>query len=552
MRLRFSLLILTLAAGQAVEPVHQLDVKISMRDGVRLAANVYRPPGVSKAPALLVRTPYNKGTELLPGYKSFVDRGYAVIVQDVRGRYASEGVFRPLEQEPKDGYDTLDWLARQPWCDGNIGMMGGSYLGIVQWKVALLNHPNLKAISPVVSGYDDYRDRFYSTGGALKLGGRLQWMRENLRVRGYQPPEFDRFIFHLPLRTIDRLVTGETSEMMQRALDHPAYDTFWQKISTRDQIARIQIPVLSFGGWYDNFAQSDLEAFTAVQANGGTIHTIIGPWPHNMSIKFPAVDFGPDSGAPVRAMQIEWFDRWLRGKRLAQARAPLRIFVMGENRWREENEWPLARANATPYYLHSKGILAANPPGREKPDRYTYDPANPAPTVGGAVCCNPKVFPWGPIDQRTVETRPDILSYTSAVLAHDVEVTGPVKLILYLATTAPDTDFTAKLVDVFPDGSARNLTDGILRLRYRDSIEKPALAKPGESYRVTIDAGVTSNVFLKGHRIRLEVSSSNFPRFDRNPNTGRSIANETELRKAEQTVYHDRTRPSHLVLPVVD
>ncbi len=252
----------------------------------------------------------------------------------------------------------------------------------------------------------------------------------------------------------------------------------------------------------------------------------------------------------------------LRGRESAMiSRPPVRIFVMGINEWREEREWPLARARLTPFYLTGKlaanslkgrGELSNNKPRKEIPDQFIFDPRNPVPTQGGAVCCNPTVYPWGPMDQRKVESRPDVLVYTTGVLKKPVEVTGPVRVVLYASTSAPDTDFTAKLVDVFPDGSARNLTDGILRLRYRESLEKPAPPLiPGQPYQITVDAGVTSNVFLKGHRIRLEISSSNFPRFDRNPNTGRPMAEETELRKTTQTVYHDRVRASYVLLPIV-
>ena len=541
--------------------VKHLNARVPMRDGVRLSANVFRPDVKTRVPTILIRTPYGKGSDLPLGYQPFVDRGYAVVMQDVRGRYASEGGFRPLT-EGADGYDTLDWIAIQPWSDGKIGMIGGSYLGIAQWKVALLNNPHLKAISPVVSGYDDYRDRFYSTGGAMKLGHRLLWLRENLRAPGYKPPEFDRYVLHLPVRTSDRAAAGQTLAVWQQSIDHPADDSFWQSISVRAQIGRVHVPVLSFGGWYDNYVQSDLEAYSALSARSASNRVVIGPWPHNMSIPFPDVDFGPHSSAAVRTMQLDWMDYWLRGKESAMmSRPPVRIFVMGINEWREEREWPLARAKPTPYYLTGKlaantlkggGELSKNKPRNEVSDQFVFDPRNPVPTQGGAVCCNPKVYPWGPMDQRTVESRTDVLVYTSGVLKKPVEVTGPVRVVLYASTSAPDTDFTAKLVDVFPDGSARNLTDGILRLRYRESLEKPAPpAVPGQAYQVTVDAGVTSNVFLKGHRIRVEISSSNFPRFDRNPNTGRPVAEETELRKATQTVYRDRTRASYILLPIV-
>jgi len=537
-----------------------------MRDGLRLSANVFRPAGAARLPAILVRTPYGKGSVLTPNYRAFVESGYAVVIQDVRGRYDSEGRFEPLRQEPADTDDTLNWIARQSWSNGRIGMMGGSYLGIVQWRAALLGNPHLKAIFPVVSGCDDYTDRFYSTGGALKLGQRLWWIAANLRAPGFAPADFSKYILHLPLRSADRAATGQSIEFFRDALDHPAYDSFWQAVSTRERLDRVRVPVFSVGGWYDNFVQSDLEAFRRMRANRRPHRILIGPWPHNTSAGFPGVHFGPEARVPLRKFQLEWFDYWLKspaaGREAAPAvlHPPARIFVMGANRWRDEQEWPLVRARATPFYFSSRGhantldgdgLLQARPPRKEAPDRFVYDPRHPVPTAGGAVCCNPGVFPWGPMDQRAVEKRPDVLVYTSRPLKQDLEVTGPVRVVLYVSTSAPDTDFTAKLADVFPDGLARNLTDGILRLRYRQSLEKPLLASPGEVYAITIDAGVTSNVFLKGHRIRLEISSSNFPRFDRNPNTGGAIADARELRTATQTVYHDRPRPSHLLLPVV-
>ena len=534
-----------------------------MRDGVHLAASVFLPPLGSehaRLPAILVRTPYGRGATITPNYQAFVDHGYAVVVEDVRGRYESEGVFQPLQQEPADGDDTLNWIARQPWSDGKIGMVGGSYLGIVQWKAALLNNPHLKAIFPVVSGADDYRDRFYSPGGALKLGHRLEWMSENQRAPGYHP-DFSKYTLHLPLRTADIVATGWTSEMYREALDHPAYDSFWRAISTREQIQKVHIPVFSIGGWYDNFVESDLEAYAALHKNSGLNRILIGPWAHNMSYQFEGASFGPEAAVPIRTLQLEWFDQWLMGKDTPLlSQPPVKIFVMGANKWREERQWPPEEARERKLFLVSSGkantlngdgALDEKPKWHVSEDSYVFDPRDPAPTLGGALCCNPLVFPWGPKDQRPVEKRNDVLVYTTRPLKEEVEAIGPVKVVLYVATSARDTDFTAKLVDVFPDGYARNLTDGLLRLRYRNSLEKPELAQAGEVYRITLDAGVTSNVFLKGHRIRVEISSSNFPRFDRNPNTGGPIADEIRLRPAIQTVYHDRERPSHVVLLVM-
>jgi len=547
----------------AFEP--EINVNVRMRDGVELSANILRPVGGGRVPTLLVRTPYDKGDDIAPFYRGFARRGYAVVIQDVRGRFDSQGVFDPLRQEAADTEDTLNWIARQSWSNRRIGMLGGSYLGIVQWKAALLNNPYLKAIFPAVSGCDDYFDRFYSRGGAMKLGQRLEWMAENLRAPGYFKPDFRRFVLNLPLRTSDRAATGHAVDFYQHALDHPSYDEYWKALSVRERLDRIHTPVFAVGGWYDNFVESDLEAFRLMRKNGRTHRLIVGPWAHNMSPDFPGVNFGPEARLPIQRYQVEWFDTWVKGDPArdahpAIANPPLRIFVMGANRWRDEEEWPLSRARTTSFFLASRGRantaggdgrLERGEPRGAAPDRFVYDPADPAPTAGGPVCCNPRVLPAGPLDQRAVEQRRDVLVYSTAPLPHDLEVTGPIEVTLYVSTSQPDTDFTAKLVDVYPDGRALNLTDGIVRLRYREGLDKPALARPNRVYPIAIDAGVTSNVFAKGHRIRLEVSSSNFPRFDRNPNTGRAIAEEKELRPAKQVVYHSRRYPSRIDLPVV-
>ncbi len=534
-----------------------------MRDGVALSANVFLPPAAIRVPALLVRTPYGKGSALSSTYLPFLRAGYAMVIQDVRGRGRSGGTFRPLHQEVEDGHDTLDWIADQRWSNGRIGMVGGSYLGIAQWQAATSGNPYLKAISPAVSGDDEYEDRFYSRGGALKLGHRLSWIAENLRAPGFSVPAFSKYLLHLPLRTSDQAAAGRSSPLFQEALSHPTYDLFWRSVSTREHLADVQVPVLAFGGWYDNFVENDLDAFQRLRALSREVRLVIGPWPHDMNYKFPGFDFGPEASVLVRRLQVAWFDQWVRPAEPdfdAPAGQPLRIFVMGVNQWRDEDEWPLSRARETAFYFSSggrangvggDGLLLDRHPARGVPDRFTYDPRKPVPTKGGAVCCDPKIFPWGPMDQRAIEKRQDVLVYTSGALKQDLEVTGVIRVLLWASTSAPDTDFTAKLVDVYQDGRAVNLTDGILRLRYRDSLERPSLARPGAVYPLTIDAGVTSNVFRKGHRIRVEISSSNFPRFDRNPNTGGPIADETELRTAQQAIYHDAQRPSHIVLPVI-
>ena len=539
-------------------------VRVPMRDGIHLDSNVYSPKETARRPVLLVRTPYGKADALFRGYQLFIDHGYTIVVQDVRGRGSSEGAFDALDQEGPDGYDTVDWIARQNWSNGRVGMLGSSYLGIAQWKTALLNNKRLLAIFPLVSGDDDYRDRFYSTGGALKLGHRLSWLSDNLHAPAFRAPEFAEYTNHLPTRTSDRASSGQALAVWQEALNHPSYDDFWKRISVRENIARIKTPVFSVGGWYDNYVESDLDAFADLQRLKRPSRILIGPWAHDISYKFADVDFGLHATANIRQRQLEWFDRWLKpGETFpasAWSDAPVRIFVMGRNEWRDEREWPLARTRYTPLYLSGKGHangpradgkLEWSTPRRERSGTFVYDPYHPVPTMGGAVCCNPKVLPWGPLDQRAIERRPDVLVYSTAPLKDALEVTGLVRVVLYASTTAPDTDFSAKLIDVFPDGTARNLTDGLLRLRYRNGLEHAMPVRPGEIFPVTIDAGVTSNVFGIGHRVRLEVSSSNFPRFDRNPNTGRPVAEETTLRVARQTVHFGRRYASHILLPVI-
>jgi predicted acyl esterase len=549
------------ATVSSLPPSGQLHVRITTRDGVHLDTNIFRPRAPSRVGTVLFRTPYGKGDGLPPGYSQFIDHGFAVVTQDVRGRSASEGVFDSLNHEGQDGYDTIEWIARQPWSNGRVGMAGGSYRGIVQWKAAVLDNPHLKAICPVVAGWNDYTDRFYSRGGALKLEHRLVWLSENLAAPGFRPPPLASFISHLPLRTIDRVSTGRTIGFYQSVLNHPTYDSFWKNLSVSDRIDRVNAAAFIAGGWYDNYVESDLDAFSALQRKGTPARIVIGPWAHNMSSHFRGINFGEQAWAPIRSYQAAWFDQWLNATPTKAATpAPVRIFVMGANQWRDEQEWPLKRTCYRPLYLsgggHANsaagdGQLVWNGAASSSFDRFLYDPRAPVPTTGGALCCDPSVLPWGPMDQSAIERRPDVLIYTSEPLRSDLEVTGTVRAALWVSTDAPDTDFTAKLVDVSADGTTRNVMDGILRLRYREGLEKVELARPGAVYPISIDVGVTSYIFPPRHRLRLEISGSNFPRFDRNPNTGRPIADETMLRPARDTVLHGPRYPSHLLLPVI-
>jgi putative CocE/NonD family hydrolase len=545
-------------------PAEQLGVSVPMRDGINLAADLFFPRASGRWPVVLVRTPYNRKAPAMTSYRFFSRRGYAVVIEDVRGRYASQGVLGTTQQEGPDSRDTLHWITQQPWSDGRVVMVGSSYLGIANWWAAVERDPKLITISPMCSGDDEYTDRFYSSGGALQIGHRLSWLAENLTPPSQVRPLFNSYIGHIPLVTADIAATGIILPAWRTALAHPSDDAYWKALSIREKLNQVSIPVLSFGGWFDEYAESDLDAFSRLAKRHQTIETWIGPWSHNPGTKFPTLDFGSEANLPIRSKQAAWFDRWVKGASSASEIQPgnalLHIFVMGTNTWREEHEWPLARMRLTPVYLTSRGhansvngdgALEWQPVRKAPPDQFTYDPKNPVPTRGGAICCDPVLLPPGPLDQSAIEQRPDVLVYTSAPLNSDLEVTGPIRVVLYVSTSVNDTDFTAKLVDVEPGGRPLLVTDGIERLRYRLSLSQPVFVKKNEPYQVSIDAGVTSYVFAPGHRIRVEVSSSNFPRFDRNMNSVMPNAYETKFTKARQTILHAKGYPSEILLPVI-
>ncbi|HMF74888.1 MAG TPA: CocE/NonD family hydrolase [Bryobacteraceae bacterium] len=560
------LLLITLAPAQITrrdspQTEKSAVVSIPMRDGVRLAADLFLP-GAGRWPTVLVMTPYGRTGSATRTYRYFLSRGYAVVIEDMRGRYGSRGVFSTVTQSGPDGNDTIDWIAGQAWSNGRVAMAGSSYLGLVQWWTALEDNPHLLAISPMNSGNDEYIDRYYSAGGALQLGHRLLWLAENENSPSRPLSRPDAYIRNLPLRTSDLLATGTIVPYWRSALDHPSYDDYWKQRSVRRKLDQLNVPVLSLGGWFDAYAESDLDAFSRLALKRKSAETWIGPWGHNPGLKFPTLDFGPQANIGIRGRQADWFDKWLKRNVGASIHEQplLHIFIMGPNVWREEHEWPLARTRYTPLYLTSAGTANSSAgtgflrwqPVRAAPhDSFFYDPKNPVPTVGGAICCEPKIFPPGPLNQAEVERRSDVLVYTSAPLNEEIEVTGPVRTILYISTSANDTDFTAKLVDVQPSGRPLLVTDGMQRLRYRLSLDRPVFVKRNQVYQVSVDCGVTSYVFSAGHRIRLEVSSSNFPRFDRSLNSTGSNADQTKPTKAKQTVFHEKGYPSAVILPVI-
>ncbi|MCL5998615.1 MAG: CocE/NonD family hydrolase [Chloroflexi bacterium] len=563
------------------------DVEARMRDGVTLRADIYRPDTTDALPVLLQRTPYGKAASSVGFALIAAERGYAVVIQDTRGRWNSDGDGYPFVHELDDGYDTVEWAAHQPWANGQVGMFGGSYVGYTQWAAAATQPPALKTIIPLVTFCDPY-DLFY-IGGAASLGVAVSWFlgagaqMAIMRAPGSQA-EKDRLtaellavidemaqrktFMHLPVAEVPFIGRQGIVTYLSDLLDHPTHDDFWGRMVCPHQ--RVQIPALHIGGWYDIFARSTLYDFAAIRKLGGEgartqQRVVMGPWLHGPLEGFVGeVDFGTQASSMVvlpDELQLRWFDYWLKGIDNGIAgEPPVRLFVMGENRWRDEHEWPLARTQYTPYYLHSggaantlhgDGTLGPHKPADEPVDTYVYDPRHPVQTRGGGLCCSQTALPAGAYDQREIEARPDVLVYTTAPLERDVEVTGPLQVHLWAATSARDTDFTAKLVDVGPCGYARNVQDGIIRARCRTSMEQTTLVTPGQVYEYTIDLSVTSNLFKAGHRIRLEVSSSNFPRFDRNPNTGHALGQDAELCVAVQTILHDAQHPSHVVLPII-
>ncbi|MBI4553947.1 MAG: CocE/NonD family hydrolase [Candidatus Latescibacteria bacterium] len=547
----------------------RLDVKVPMRDGVNLSADLYLPDAPGPFPTVLIRTPYDNNTApLITRARFLASQGYACVLQDCRGRFDSDGVYYPFHGEGQDGYDTQEWVGRQPWSNGKIGMAGGSYVGLTQWTSAPLRSQHLTCIVPRVT-VSDYWDSPNYTQGAFQLGVLATWgMRTNGRTaQSIEYHDWPSLFRTLPIRDVAR-AAGRDVPFWKDWVAHPSYDDYWRAISNEDRWGEIAVPALNLGGWFDLYSKAAFVNFNGLRLHGRTpaarkSKLICGPWPHSLSVstKTGDVDFGPGSLVDLDAEEVRWFEYWLKGiDNGIVDEPPLRLFIMGTNVWRDEHEWPLARTDWQRWYFHSAGransllgdgVLSTDPPGDEPADPFTYDPTYPVQTIGGNNCCSPHIVAWGPYDQRPVELRGDVLCYTSPPLAQDLEVTGPIKVILYATTDGPDTDWTAKLVDVRPDGYAMNLTDGIIRARYRPDRATPKLLQPGKVYEYEIDLWVTANVFRAGHRIRVEVASSNFPRFDRNPNTGHEFGIDAELRTAHQTVHHSRACPSHIVLPVI-
>jgi putative CocE/NonD family hydrolase len=563
------------------------NVKIPARDGIKLSSDLYFPVDAGpKLPVILIRTPYNKAPYLKPNSaaRAFAGQGYVVAVQDTRGRYTSEGDFTAFAGDVTDGYDTTDWLSKQSWSNSKIGTYGCSYVGDVQILQAQLRHPNLTAMIPQAAGSSigAAGDRYYYFGarkaGNLDFASGLGWFsNEGNKDRSKPAPkipdsELRKVWGTLPLLGMSARAGAAPSDwddIVSRELNDP----WWDQFGYLKGKERFNVPALHIGSWYDFGVAEVLLEFNMLRTNaesalardnqfivisptnhcqsetGTTEHTVVG-----------GRDLG-DARFGFYALYLEWFDHWLKGADNRVTKRPkVMLYVMGKNAWRGENEWPIARTKYTRYYLHSdghansrsgSGTLSTAPPKQETPDRYTYDPGNPVPSRGGPICCTGDPHADGSYDQSEVESRPDVLVYTTPALEQGVEVTGPLKVVLHAASSAKDTDFSAKLVDVYPDGKAYNVQEGILRARFREGFTKKVWMKSGEVYEIPIDLEATSNYFGPGHRIRIEVSSSNFPRFDRNLNTGGKNYDETKWVTAENQVHHSAAHASYILLPVI-
>ena len=546
----------------------QLDFRIPMRDGIQLYGAMYRPVGGDRFPVLLARTIYSTQQ---PYYVEtacqFARAGYAVMLVDSRGRYESEGHWRPYFCEAEDGIDTQNWIAAQPWCDGTIGMFGRSYVGFTQLLPAPFRCPAVRALVPQVNQEDNYGHMRYN--GVLQLQNVMNfiWLgnRTNQTIAADGPIDMHRVYRRLPL--ITALDDIADRPFYREVISHDCFDEFWTSYSMKTRYGDCETPAYFQTGWFDNLVHEGFKCYRGWSQQGRTAETrrksklLVGPWPHKplgQGGKFGDLDFGPAAAKDLTGEHLRWFDQRLRGVDTGiDADPPICLFVMGENVWRFEHEWPLARTEYRRVYLHSDGRansafgdgrLSEIAPGDEPADGFDYDPNDPVPTWGG-----PSMFPEnnGPRDRRSIQRRDDVLVFSTDILESDVEVTGLAEVTLFATSTAPDTDFTVALIDVYPDGRAILLTDGIIRARYRESFVRPTLIEPGRVYEYRTELWETSNLFRAGHQIRLEISSSNFPRFDRNQNTANQPGMSSETAVARQTILHNARFPSHLTLPVI-
>jgi uncharacterized protein len=547
-----------MTSGPSIEGKRRFNVMVPMRDGINLATDVYLPPSDDQSPAILGRTPYTKGH---PAFQKLVDawngRGYALVIQDVRGRGDSEGQFTPEVNEGPDGHDAVEWVATQPWSNGQVAIRGASYGAMSAWLAACERPPHLRALIVAASPSDP----FVETPAPADTPMSVNWYRlvDGRILQNLDTVEWTAVYEHLPLETMDERA-GFRSLYFREAVRHETLDEFWEAHRFQDRLPELDLPVLHISGWYDDELVGTPLNFTKMRQgrNPAGQRMLIGPWGHqvNTTRKLGEVDFGPEALIDLERYEADWLDSTL-GRAPAQTDPPVRLFVMGSNTWRDESDWPVPGTRFTEFFLRSGGnansrfgdgrLTQEAPTDSEPADAFTYDPARPVPFLTDESSAQI----GGPDDYAAVEQRGDVLCYSSEALDEDVEVTGPVRVVLFASSSAVDTDFAAKLVDVHPSGFCQRLCDGLVRARYREGFDRIALLEPNAVYEFKIDLWSTSQVFKAGHRIRLEVTSSAFPKQDRNLNTGEPFATGTRMVTAENRVFHDARHPSRLILPIV-
>ncbi len=550
-------------AAQATPEVKiEFNSRVPMRDRTELSADIYRPVGEGKFPVILNRTPYTKaGGSTFKIAQYFVSHGYVYVAMDVRGRGDSDGTFEPYRHDGQDGYDAIEWLAVQSWSTGKVGTIGGSYNGRIQWLTAIQQPPHLTAMIVLASPSDPFVE--WPTGQPLPMDISWYHFTAGHVLQNMEVVDWKKLYEHLPLITMDEAM-GRPNRFWKEEVAHAKLDSWWEDLRYQNKYDRVRVPVLNISGWYDDEQVGTPLNYIGVTTKGSPAirssqKLLVGPWPHaiNSSTKLGTVEFGPTAVIDMNAYWLRWFDQWLKGSDSGfMKEPPVRIFVMGENVWRDENEWPIARTQWTKYFLHSNGqantlsgngTLSTAEPASEPTDSYSYDPAKPVRFI-----TDPSFAQiGGPDDYREVEQRADVLVYTSDALTEDMEVCGPLRVHLSAASSARDTDFMAKVIDVWPNGFAQRLNDGMVRARFREGMDKPSLIEPGRVYSYDLDLWNTCQLYQKGHRIRVEVSSSAFPKYDRNLNTGEALGQTTRMAVAQQKIYHDREHPSYVILPIV-
>jgi putative CocE/NonD family hydrolase len=560
--------IATVAA--AADSMHEVRIefgqRVKMRDGVELSADLYRPAEEGKYPVILVRTPYNKGSEFKNSVYSteghyFGSHGYVYVAMDVRGRGDSDGIYTPQRNEGHDGYDSIEWAAQQPWSTGKVGTLGASYVGYDQWLAAVNQPPHLTTMVVLTTPPDPFIET--PTGLQSPTYLSLYYFVSGHVLQNLSTVDWNKLYYHLPLNTMDE-AGGRRVQYWKDIIDHPGISDWWDPLIYQTKFNKVNVPVLNVSGWYDDeqagATMNYIGMITKGPADLQKSHKLLmGPWPHavNSSTKLGAIDFGPTGVIDLSGYELRWFDHWLKGAETGiMQEPPVRMFLMGANKWLDEPSWPLSGTKQTKFYLSSNGRanslfgngkLALSPATQSQPDVFSYDPKDPVPYIMDETFAQL----GGPDDYRPVERRDDILVFTADPFTEDTTICGPVTMQLSASSSAKDTDFTGKLLDVWPDGFAQRLSDGLVRARFRTGGDKQELLNPGQIYTYQVDLWNTCQLFKKGHSVRVEVSSSAFPKYDRNQNTGEPLGKTSNTAVAKQTIYHDQAHPSFITLPII-